>query len=142
MGPLIWLIATLILAGLELAVGEFTLLMLAGGALAATGIALVGVPVWVEVLVFALSSAALIMFLRPYLKKRYHQPKILDTSPRALVGKRAEVIEEIGPSGGQVRLDGSIWSAKSIDPQETIAVGTSVMVAEIDGPTAIVWKDA
>ncbi|WP_394280991.1 NfeD family protein [Corynebacterium sp.] len=142
MGPLIWLIATLVLAGLELAVGEFTLLMLAGGALAATGVALFGVPLWAEVLVFAAASAALIGFLRPYLKKRYHQPKVLDTSPQALVGKRAEVIEAIGPSGGQIRLDGTFWSAKSIDPQESIPVGESVVVAEIDGPTAIVWKDA
>lgn len=141
MGPLIWLIATLVLAGIELAVGEFTLLMLAGGALAATGVALFDVPLWAEVLVFAAASAGLMLFLRPYLKKRYHQPKVLDITPRALVGKRAEVIEEIGPGGGQVRLDGSIWSAKSIDPQETIPVGESVVVAEIDGPTAVVWKD-
>ncbi|WP_018295530.1 NfeD family protein [Corynebacterium lubricantis] len=142
MGPLIWLIATLVLAGLELAVGEFTLLMLAGGALAATGVALLGVPLWAEVVVFAGASAALLVFLRPLLKRRYHQPRALDTSPKALVGTKAEVIETITSSGGQIRLDGSIWSAKSIDPSENIPVGVHVTVAEIDGPTAIVWKDS
>lgn len=141
MGPLIWFLASLVLAGLELAVGEFTLLMLAGGALATAGVALFDVPMWAEVGVFAASSALLLACLRPYLKRRYHQPQALDTSPRALVGHRAEVIEEISPSGGQIRLDGSFWTARSLDPAETIPAGEFVTVAEIDGPTAVVWKD-
>ncbi|WIM68862.1 NfeD family protein [Corynebacterium breve] len=141
MGVIIWFIAALVLAGLELAVGEFTLLMLAGGALATTGVALFGVPIWVELIVFGLSSAALIGFLRPVLKRRVTQPKALDTSPKALVGKRAEVIEEITPHSGQVRLDGTFWSARALNPMETISAGDHVTVAEIDGPTAIVWKE-
>lgn len=141
MGTVIWLIATLVLAGLELAVGEFTLLMLAGGALATAGASLFGLPVWAEIVVFGLSSAGLILFLRPWLKRRYLTPSALDTTPNALVGKQVEVLEDITPSGGQVRLDGSIWSARAVSPTTTIPAGEHVTVANIDGPIAVVWKE-
>ncbi len=129
------------LAGLELAVGEFTLLMLAGAALATAGVSLIGVPVWAEFLTFAASAFALLFFLRPALKRRLHKPAALDTSVRALVGKNAVVLEEVSGVGGQVRLDGSIWSARSMDPSHTFKEGDHVSVISIDGTTAVVWKD-
>lgn len=141
MGAIVWLIVAAVLAVLELAAGEFTLLMLAGGALATVGIAVFDVPIWAEVLTFAVSSIGLLVFLRPYLKKRLHRPQALDTSPKALVGHSAEVLEEIGAGSGQIRLEGSIWSARALDPTTTFAVGEHVTVISIDGPTAVVWKE-
>ncbi len=141
MGAIIWFIAALVLASLELAVGEFTLLMLAGGALAAAGVSVVGAPVWLSVVTFAITSIGLIVFLRPYLKRRLHRPKALDTSVTALVGEKAEVLETVEGAEGQVRLDGSIWSARALDPSQSFAVGERVTVISIDGATAVVWKE-
>lgn len=141
MGTVIWLIVTLVLAGLELAAGEFTFLMLAGGALTTAGASLFGIPLWAEIVTFGLASGALILFLRPWLHRRYKKPSALDTSPKALVGAKAEVLEEITRTGGQVRLDGSIWSARAINPALTIPAGEHVTVADIDGPTAVVRKE-
>lgn len=141
MGAIVWFIAAAILAGLELAAGEFTFLMLAAGALTAAGVSLAGIPLWAEVAVFVASSAAFWFFLRPYLHKQFHKPGAYDDSPRALVGARAEVLEDITPHGGQVRLDGGIWSARSLDPYETIPAGAHVTVSDIDGPVAVVWKE-
>lgn len=141
MGALIWFIAAGILAGLELLVGEMTLLMLAAGALATAGISLLGVPLWAEVAVFAVSSAGFWFFLRPYLRKRLDTAMLYDESPRALVGSRAEVVEAITPTTGQVRFDGSIWSARALDPAESIPAGQLVTVSAIDGPVAVVWKE-
>ncbi|WP_115686307.1 NfeD family protein [Corynebacterium senegalense] len=142
MGALIWFIAALVIAGLELAAGEFTFLMIAAGALTTSGAALFGLPLWAEVAVFAASSAAFWFFLRPYLHRRFIKPPLYDDSPRALVGSRAEVLEEITPAGGQVRLDGSIWSARSLDPAVSIPAGAHVTVSDIDGPVAVVWKES
>lgn len=141
MGALIWFIGALILAGLELMAGEFTLLMLGTAALATAGVALFDVPLWIELATFAGSSALLLIFLRPVLKRRMAKPERLDTSPRALVGQVAEVLETIDRNGGQVRLDGSIWTARSLDPEITFPEGDTVHVANFDGPTAIVWKE-
>lgn len=141
MGAIIWFIGALVLAGLELAVGEFTLLMLAGAALATAGVSLVGVPVWAEFATFAVSAFALLFFLRPALKRRLYKPAALDTSVRALVGKSAVVLEDVTGTAGQVRLDGSIWSARSMDPDYTFREGDHVNVISIDGATAVVWRD-
>lgn len=115
--------------------------MLAGGALTTAGASLFGIPLWAEIVTFGLASGALILFLRPWLHRRYKKPSALDTSPKALVGASAEVLEDITQSGGQVRLDGSIWSARAINPALTILAGEHVTVADIDGPTAVVWKE-
>lgn len=141
MGAIIWFIAALVLAGLELAVGEMTLLMLAGGALAAAGVSLAGAPLWASVVAFAVASFGLLVFLRPFLRRRLQAPKTLDTSVRALVGSTAEVISPVQGHSGQVRLDGSIWSARSLDPDTTFAEGERVTVIDIDGATAVVWKE-
>jgi len=140
-GAIVWFIAALVLAGLELAVGEFTLLMLAGAALAAAGVSLAGAPLWASVVAFAISAFGLLVFLRPFLRRRLAAPKALDTSPQALVGSSAVVLDSIGEHGGQVRLDGSIWSARSLDPTHTFAEGERVSVISIDGATAVVWKE-
>lgn len=137
---MLWFIAALILAGLELAVGEFTLLMLAGGALAGGLLELVGAPLWLSVAAFGLASIGLILFLRPYLRRRLHSPTALDTSDQALIGSSAEVLETVNQHGGQIRLEGSIWSARSMVPGENYSIGETVNVASFDGPTAIVWK--
>ena len=141
MGPLIWFAAAAVLAILEVFVGEMTLLMIAAGALTTAGFSLIGIPPAAEVAIFAASSAAFWFFLRPYLRRRLESPKTYDESPRALVGSRAEVVEETTPVGGQVRFDGSIWSARALDPGETYTVGDVLTVSAIDGPVAVVWKD-
>lgn len=141
MGPLLWFLAAALLALLELTVGELTLLMLGAGALTTALVALAGVPMWAEVTVFAVSSALFWFFLRPPLRRRMEKPLVLDETPRALVGSRAEVVEDIAGGTGQVRFDGSLWSARSLDPAETIPAGSRVTVYDIDGPVAVVWKE-
>lgn len=141
MGALVWFVAAAVLAALELAVGEMTLLMIAAGALVTAGFSLFDAPLTAEVAVFAVASAVFWFFLRPYLRRRMDSPLAYDESPRALIGSRAEVVEDITRTGGQVRFDGSLWSARSLDPGVEIPAGESVTVANIDGPVAVVWKD-
>lgn len=141
MGALVWFAAAALLAALELAVGELTLLMLAAGALTTAVAALAGISLTAEVVVFAVASAGFWFFLRPYLRRRLDSPPVYDESPRALVGSQAQVVEEVTGSTGQVLIDGSLWSARCLDPGETIAPGERATVSAIDGPVAVVWKE-
>lgn len=118
-----------------------TLLMIAAGALSTSLVALAGVPLAAEIAVFAVSSGLFWFFLRPTLRRRLDAPKVLDETPRALVGRSAQVVEDIGQGSGQVLLDGSLWSARSLDPAEEIPAGGQVTVYDIDGPVAVVWKE-
>lgn len=138
---LVWIVIGLILAGIELAIGELTLLML-GIAAIGTGLiaGVTGMPVVAEVLVFAGFSLVLLVVAKPMIKKRMSKAPVLDTSPKALEGQSAQVVEEVTEFGGQVRLDGSLWSARTLITGEAIPAGSPVSVVSIDGTTAVVVR--
>ncbi|EPD70163.1 hypothetical protein HMPREF1219_00597 [Corynebacterium pyruviciproducens ATCC BAA-1742] len=140
-GSLVWLIAALALGAAELAVGDFTLLMLALAALGTSGVSLFGVPIAVEVVAFAIFAIGLLFLLRPWLRRRMQKDPILDTSQKALEGKAGHVLETVTGQSGQIRLAGSIWSAQSLDPQREFLPGEVVRVVSIEGNTAIVWEN-
>ncbi len=56
----------------------------------------------------------------------------------ALVGREAEVLAEVSATGGQVKLGGEVWSARSDQRGVTLEVGSHVHVLRIDGATAVV----
>lgn len=145
MGPIIWLIAAGLLFLGELLVADMSLLMLGTAAAITAGVAVVDIPVWAEILVFGVASVALILAIRPMLRRRLlknSQEHKFDDSE--LAGKRAEVIEPVSDqaqSGGMVRVSGELWSARSANPGDTYSAGESVQVLSIDGTTAVVWKN-
>lgn len=144
MGPIIWLIGAGILALAEFATMDFSLLMLATAALVTAGVATVGIPMWVEVIVFAMTSLLTLLLIRPVLRKRMmRNPHSNLFDQRSLEGKKATVVEAfpVNPNGsGMVRLEGELWSAKAAYPGESFAEGEEVDVLKIDGTTAVVWK--
>lgn len=140
MGALIWLVVAIVLAGIEIFAGELTFLMLAGGALAAAGVGLADVPVWVEVVVFTAASIGLLFFLKPVLRRRLQTQPLQAHDTKALVGSSVSVVEQVSAAGGIVRLDGTFWSARPLDPSEVFEDGTMVQVVQIDGSTAVVVK--
>jgi membrane protein implicated in regulation of membrane protease activity len=140
-GALVWLIAAFALAGAELFVGEMTLLMLAGGAVAAAGLGLAGLPLWAEIAVFTVVSLGLLVLVKPALKKKMMKPPTYDESPKALVGSYAVVVEDVNAHEGMVRLDGSLWSARAMLESKVFHEGERVQVINIDGTTAVVCKE-
>ncbi|MFZ2172788.1 MAG: NfeD family protein [Rhodococcus sp. (in: high G+C Gram-positive bacteria)] len=141
MTAVIWLIAGVALAAAEALTGDFFLLMLAGGALATAGVtAVTDFPVWVDAVIFAVTSLALILGVRPVLLRRFAAPPPTPTGVAALTGKQALVLEEVGEHAGQIKLGGDVWTARPLDTTEVYPVGTTVTVMEIDGATAVVWR--
>lgn len=142
MSALIWLIGALALIGGELFIGDLVLLMLAGGALAAAGVDyFVDPSPWVSVLVFAGASTLLLTTLRPVARRHMlTRPEVPD-SIEAMPGKRALVIGRVDENDGRVKIDGEIWSARADRPGQIMEPGDEVMILEIDGATAVVWKE-
>lgn len=139
---LIWLIFALLLAGAEALTGDLFLLMLSGGALAAAGTsALFGWPIWADGVVFLVASLLLLVGVRPVLRRRFAVHNGLPLEPaRALEGKHAFVVERVSRHGGQVKLDGELWSARPMNDVDVYEAGDQVTVLQIDGATAVVWK--
>ena len=136
---LLW-VAVAILAGLvEVMTLDLIFLMVAGGAFAAAVAAALGVPFALQVLLFAVATALLLVAARPPLLRyaRDNVPSVA-TNAAALVGRDAVVLVEVTPSAGRVRLGGEVWSARAVHKGLVLEVGSTVHVVRIDGATAVV----
>ncbi len=140
---LIWLIFALGLAAAEALTGDMFLLMLGGGALAAAGSSwLLDWPVWADGAVFLVVSVLLLAVVRPALRRRLTPARELQTGVKALEGKSALVLDRVARDGGQVKLDGQVWTARPLNDGDVYEPGELVTVMHIDGATAVVWKNA
>lgn len=138
----IWLIFGLVLAGAEALTGDMSLLMLAGGALAAAGCSwLLDWPLWAESAVFLVVSILLLVLVRPALRRRLAPAKGLPTGIQALEGKKALVLDRVARDEGQVKLDGQVWTARPLNEDDVYEPGERVTVMQINGATAVVFKD-
>jgi membrane protein implicated in regulation of membrane protease activity len=137
--PWVWFVGAALLAGAELLGGEFVLLMLAGGALAGGITALIAPGLWwLQLIVFAAVSVALVTGLRPALKRKYLAPSPIKTGMDAVIGSKAVVISTVDGQGGQVKIGGEVWSAIGVDGHRPLPPGTPVTVVEVRGATAVV----
>lgn len=136
---LLWLIASGLFAGGEMASGDFVLLMLAGGSLGGMTVALVGGPVVLQLAAFIVVSALLLVLVRPLAKRH-----LLDRTPEqldgvaTLIGRTARVTQSVDGSGGRIMLGADEWSARTQFGGETFPVGTTVRILQVDGATAVV----
>jgi membrane protein implicated in regulation of membrane protease activity len=138
----IWLIFALVLAGAEALSGHMFLLMLGGGALAASASSwLMDWPVWADGLVFLIVSVLLLVLVRPALRRRLTPAGGPEMGIKALEGKNALVLDRVARDEGQVKLDGQVWTARPLNEGDVYEPGESVTVLHIDGATAVVFRN-
>lgn len=131
-------VCALLIEGLSM---QLTSIWFAGGALVALILAALKAPIWLQIVIFVLVSAMLVIFTRPLVRK-YIQPKVQKTNADSLEGKPALVIEsyDVSRDAGLVKVFGQIWSAKPKDGEESFQAGETVRVAAIEGVKLIVEK--
>jgi membrane protein implicated in regulation of membrane protease activity len=136
---LVWLGLALVAGVIEIFSLSLVFVMVAGGALTAAAVAALTHSVALSAITFAATSGLLMFAVRPTLLKysRLVGPGTT-TGVAALVGRQAEVIAEVTSRGGQVKIAGEIWSARSDRPGAALEIGSPVRVVEIDGATAVV----
>ncbi|GAB7180276.1 NfeD family protein [Kitasatospora sp. Ki12] len=133
-----WLLAA---AGLGIplvltAMPEFA--MFAVGALAAAGVAGLGGGVVLETVTFLVVSVALVVFVRPIAYRQLRKGPQVKMGIEALHGATAVVAETVDGEGGRIKLNGEIWSARALHPEQVYQPGQQVDVVEIQGATALV----
>jgi membrane protein implicated in regulation of membrane protease activity len=134
----IWLIAASVLAAGEIFTLGFFLGPVAVAAALAAVVAAVGLPVEVQVAVFAVASAGSLAFIRPVARRHMKTPARLRSGTAALVGTRAIVLERVDGERGQVKIGGEVWTARAYDEDDVFEPGARVDVMKIDGATALV----
>lgn len=109
------------------------------GTLIAIVLALLSVPVWIQVLVWLLITV--IVFAATWrLSKRLRHPKPQPTNADRVIGQTAIVTETVSDrtQTGQARVMGQIWSARTDETETEIPAGTEVRVLRIEGVKLIV----
>ena len=118
--------------------GLFMISFALGAAVAAVLAAAFGTTAgWVAFIALTLLTLVLVRPRVPAYRKR--QPRIR-SGAAALVGKRAVVLETIANREGVgcVKIEGELWTARSLHQDDVIERGTRVEVVDIKGATALV----
>ena len=136
----IWLSLAFLLGIAEIMSLDLVLIMLAVGALAAAGIAVLAPSVWwLQILVAAAVSITMLLLLRPTLLAKVRNMPGYRSSADKMVGSSGVAISQIDKSGGEIKVDGQSWSARPYSSDVVIEQGTEVEVYEIDGVIAVVY---
>src|SRR5438309_10029584 len=138
---LIWAIAAVLLTVGEIFTpGMFFLGPVGLAAVAAAVVAVVGLGVVLQLLVFIAASIGSVWILRPIAKRHLHMPPALRTGTAALEGTKAVVVQRVDLNGGRVRIGGEEWSARAYMEDQVLEPGTRVEIVKIEGATALVYE--
>lgn len=138
---LVWLALGVGLILAELVVLTLFLAMVGVGALAAAAVGFAGASVGVQLVTFAVTSTAMMLFVRPPVKNALDRGGSNErTDPRILAGSSALVVVRVSDDSGQVRLNGELWRARPYAGGAPIEQGQTVSVAAVEGATLLVYS--
>ena len=135
----LWLVALVAFLVIELITVGLTTIWLAGGALVAFILAILGVNIWVQIIAFVVISFLLVYFTRP-LAVKYLNPRRTRTNSDELIGETVKVIERIDnrAAAGRALARGMEWSARAVSDDMIIEKDALVKVLRIEGVKLIV----
>lgn len=138
--PVFWLILGLALAIIEAVTVQVVAIWFALGALFAIIPAMLGAPMWVQVLVFVAVSALTLLCTRRF-AMRFLVVKHQHTNADRVIGETGVVVTDIDNDSGAGRVSamGLDWSARS-GANIKIPAGQKVTIISIDGVKLIVEK--
>lgn len=130
---ILWLVGLVLFLMAEAATVAVVSLWFAAGSLVAMVAAILGAPFWLQGLLFGGVSVALLLLLRPILKK-YFTPRLTKTNVDAVIGMQGFVTVPIDNlrATGTVKLGGMEWTARSTSGA-SIPEGTLVRVDKVEG---------
>ncbi len=137
-----WLVVLVLLLILEGLTAALTTIWFAGGALIAAILAIAGIGLIPQFVVFLVVSIVLLVFTRPLAKKALAVDKT-NTNVDSLIGKKAVVTETIDnlAQSGKVRINDIDWTARTEDGNPPIKEGAVVTIEKVQGVKLIVKGD-
>lgn len=135
-----WAAAIVVFVVVELATVGLASIWFALGSLCALIAALLGAPVWLQIVWFVIISVAALVSTRPLVRK-YINGKTQATNADRVIGHTAVVKERIDDlaATGAVLADGKMWSARTVDGS-AVEAGALVTVRAIQGVRLIVER--
>lgn len=136
-----WFVIAGIFLLVEVYTPSFFLIWFSFGAVLAGLLALIGIPEFIQVPVFLISSTILVIFARPIVRKfvdKNQDP--IPSNVYNLIGVKAIVLKSVNQMSGKVKImnTGEIWSAYTYEHFEPIEENTQVIIKEVDGAKLVV----
>ena len=137
----LWLIAMIVLLVVEGLVPGLISIWFALGALAALISAVLGAPMWLQIVWFLVVSIVAMAVTRPLVKK-YVNARVKPTNADMIIGKECVVTEEIDNvrGTGAVTVGGKVWTARMASDTEHAPEGEVLKILRIEGVKLIVSK--
>lgn len=134
-----WLVAAAVFVVIEIMTMGLTTIWFAGGALVGAVMAAVSLPLWSQIIAFAVISVILLILTRPWALK-YVNSRTIKTNVDSLIGQNGLVTQDIDNlnAKGQVKVRGQIWTARSISDEVKLHEGQKVSIESISGVKVIV----
>lgn len=135
----IWLGVALVMGVLEATTLQLVSIWFVLGGISAAITCVFTDDILVQVAVFICVSLVALLVTRPLVKKFTHFKKT-ETNADRYIGKTGKVILEINNElgQGQVNVEGSVWTARSINGNVIIPIDANVKVNSIEGVKLIV----
>ena len=133
-----WIILAAVLVVIEGSTVQLVCIWFAIGSLFAMFAAMLGLQLWAQLLIFLVSSVAVLIVGRPFLAKKLSVRRESTNADR-VIGQQGLVLETIDNlrQMGRVSANGLDWTARS-ENGEVIPEGARVRVLRIDGVKLIV----
>lgn len=136
----LWLCAAVLFGAVEAATAGLVSVWFAVGSVGAFFAALADLSVTVQLVIFAVVSAAALAVTRP-LVARFGKSRHVPTNLDRVLGRTAGVTEDIDNDAatGAVYVDGKTWTARSVGG-EVIPAGSRVEIQRMEGVKLFVEK--
>jgi len=136
---MMWIIAVIVFAVIEAITVSTVAVWFVGGALAAFVAQLLGAALWLQIVVFFVTSIILLLSLFPVARKFAKNRNVVPTNLDMLIGKEALLTEEVNnlQGTGALKIEGKEWSARGVC-EGTLAEGTRVKIVRMEGVRLLV----
>jgi len=134
-----WFVLLLILLVAELVTLNPTLIWFCIGSLVSLVLAIIGVPIAIQLLAFVIVSAAMLYLTRPFIQRflsdKHEATNVIDR----IIGSTCMVSETINnlENTGYIKFDGKEFRARTLE-NITVEAGSQVVVEKLEGVTAYV----
>lgn len=136
---LMWIVIAVVAIIIEATTAQLVSIWFAIGAGITAVVSVFVEDLLVQTIVFVIASTICLLITRPLAKKLKESTGEVPTNSDRYIGMIAEVIVDINnvDAVGQVKVEGSVWTARSSTGQ-VLPAGTKVVVNRIEGVKMIV----
>ena len=135
--PWVWVAVTIICVIIESLTLSLTTIWCGISAFVMVFLAFTPIPFSVQLFIFVVLALVLLIFTRPFVKKKLNQKKIA-TNYERVIGQVAVVTKEITSlDKGSIKINGMEWTAAT-KGEASLEEGSKCIIEEIAGVTAYV----